>query len=138
MLHDSAQLARAYLHAWQLTGDLFHRQVVTETLDFLLREMTHPEGGFYSSLDADSEGEEGKFYVWTQDEIETVLGSDFDFFKTAYGITPQGNWEGKTILQRALDDSSLSARFKLDPEALRQKLSECHAKLLEVRNSRIR
>jgi uncharacterized protein len=89
---------------------------VEETLDFVAREMTHPEGGFYSSLDADSEGVEGKFYVWTKEEIrETLQKPDFseksgfsliDFFEAAYGITEKGNWEGKTVLQRALDDSS--------------------------------
>src|SRR5574341_1676620 len=138
MLHDSAQLARAYLHAWQLTGDLFHRQVVTETLDFVAREMTHPGGGFYSSLDADSEGEEGKFYVWTLEEIREVLKDDSEFFEAAYGITVRGNWEGKTVLQRALDDASLAARFKLTPEAVRAKLSDSHSKLLAGRASRVR
>jgi uncharacterized protein YyaL (SSP411 family) len=138
MLYDNGQLALAYLHAFLVTGDTKYRQVCEETLDFISREMTHPDGGFYSSLDADSEGEEGKFYVWTQDEIQSILGPDFEFFKTAYGITTQGNWEGKTILQRALDDSSLAARFKLDPRTLQQELAECHAKLLNVRNKRVR
>ncbi|MEO8357565.1 MAG: thioredoxin domain-containing protein, partial [Chloroflexota bacterium] len=138
MLYDNAQLALAYLHGYLVTGDVNFRQVCEETLDFLLREMTHPDGGFYSSLDADSEGEEGRFYVWTQDEIEAALGSEFEFFKAAYGITLQGNWEGKIVLQRALDDSSLSSRFKLDPEALRQNLAESHHQLLDIRNTRIR
>jgi uncharacterized protein YyaL (SSP411 family) len=114
------------------------RQVCEETLDFVLREMTHPEGGFFSSLDADSEGEEGKFYAWTQDEMQAALGPDFEFFKAAYGITPQGNWEGKTVLQRALDDSSLAARFKMGPEAAREKLAQAHRRLLKVRSNRIR
>ncbi len=121
-----------------MTGELKFRQVCEETLDFVLRELTHPEGGFFSSLDADSEGEEGKFYVWTQEELQAALGPDFEFFKAAYGITPQGNWEGKTVLQRALDDSSLAARFKLDQEAVREKLAQAHQKLLEVRSQRIR
>ena len=138
MLYDNAQLALVYLHGYLVTGEVKYRWVCEETLDFLLREMTHPEGGFYSSLDADSEGEEGKFYVWTQDEIQSILGPDFDFFKAAYGITPQGNWEGKTILQRALDDSTLAARFKLDPETVHTKLAECHSRLLEARNTRVR
>jgi hypothetical protein len=138
MLYDNAQLALAYLHGYLVTGEVKYRRVCEETLDFILREMTHPDGGFYSSLDADSEGEEGKFYVWTQDEIQNTLVSDFKFFKAAYGITPQGNWEGKTILQRALDDSSLATRFKMDPETVTTKLAECHSKLLTVRNTRIR
>ncbi len=138
MLYDNAQLALVYLHGYLVTGEARYRHVCEETLDFILHEMTHPDGGFYSSLDADSESEEGKFYVWTQDEILNTLGPDFEFFKTAYGITPQGNWEEKTILQRELDDSSLAAHFKLDPEIVRSKLTECHSKLLAVRNNRIR
>lgn len=138
MLYDNAQLALAYLHGYLVTGEVRYRWVCEETLDFLLREMINPQGGFYSSLDADSEGEEGKFYVWTHDEIQDILGPDFDFFKTAYGITPQGNWEGKTILQRALDDSSLAARFKVDQETLHAKLTQSHARLLEARSTRVR
>jgi hypothetical protein len=138
MLYDNAQLARAYLHAYQITGDEFFKRIVTETLDFVAREMTHPDGGFYSSLDADSESEEGKFYVWTLEEIRSALKEDSDFFEAAYGVTARGNWEGKTVLQRALDDASLAARFKLDVESVPAKLAGCHAKLLTVRASRVR
>lgn len=138
MLYDNAQLALVYLHTWQVSRDPFFKRIATETLDFVLREMTNSEGGFYSSLDADSDKVEGKFYVWTYEEIQRILGPEFDFFKTAYGITPQGNWEGKTILQRALDDHSLAARFKMDPEAIVEKLAVCHSVLLTERNTRIR
>jgi uncharacterized protein YyaL (SSP411 family) len=138
MLYDNALLARAYLHAWQVTREPAFQRVVTETLDFIIREMTHSEGGFYSSLDADSEGEEGKFYVWTLDEIRSILKDDSDFFEAAYGITVRGNWEGKTVLQRALDDLSLAARFKLDPEAVPAKLAGSHSRLLSARAARIR
>ena len=138
MLYDNAQLARAYLHAWQITKDPYFKQIVTETLDFVAREMTHPAGGFYSSLDADSEGEEGKFYVWTLDEIREVLKEDSDFFEAAYGITERGNWEGKTILQRALDDASLAVRFRLDAKTVPVKLTDSHTKLLSARASRVR
>jgi uncharacterized protein YyaL (SSP411 family) len=138
MLYDNAQLALAYLHGYLVTGESRFRQICEETLDFILREMSQSHGGFYSSLDADSEGEEGKFYVWTQEEIEKTLGADFDFFKAAYGITPQGNWEGKIVLQRALDDSSLAARFKMQPETAREKLSDAHRQLLDVRAKRVR
>jgi len=138
MLYDNAQLARAYLHAWQITKDPFFRQIVVETLDFIEREMTHPEGGFYSSLDADSEGEEGKFYVWTLEEAREVLKDDSEFFEAAYGVTVRGNWESKTVLQRALDDASLAAHFKLTPEAVQAKLYDSHSRLLAARNSRVR
>ena len=138
MLYDNAQLTRVYLHTYQITRELFFKQVVTETLDFIAREMTHPDGGFYSSLDADSEGEEGKFYVWTLDEIRGTLKEDSAFFEAAYGITPRGNWEDKTVLQRALDDPSLAARFKLDPEAVPAKLANYHSRLLSARAARIR
>src|SRR5690349_16288576 len=138
MLYDNAQLARAYLHAWQITNEPAFKTVVTETLDFVAREMTDPAGGFYSSLDADSEGEEGKFYVWTLEEIREILKEDSEFFEAAYGITPRGNWEGKTVLQRALDDASLAARFKLDAQTVPVKLSDSHSRLLAARSSRIR
>jgi uncharacterized protein YyaL (SSP411 family) len=137
MLYDNAQLALVYLHSFLITGEAQYRWRCEETLDFILRDMTNPQGGFYSSLDADSEGEEGKFYVWTHDEIQDLLGPDFEFFKTAYGITPQGNWEGKIILQRALDDSSLAARFKLDREAVHARLAGLHDRLLEMRKRRV-
>jgi len=138
MLYDNAQLALVYLHGYLVTGEVKYRWVCEETLDFILREMTHVDGGFYSSLDADSEGEEGRYYVWTQQEMEKILGLDFEFIRAAYGITPQGNWEGKTILQRALDNSSLAARFKMDTEAMHAKLAESHSRLLEARNLRVR
>jgi uncharacterized protein YyaL (SSP411 family) len=138
MLYDNALLARAYLHAWQITEDPEFKRIVEETLDFVAREMTHPDGGFYSSLDADSEGEEGKFYVWTREEIREQLLDDSEFFEAAYGITERGNWESKTVLQRALDDSTLAARFNLAPETVTAKLAECHARLLAARAGRIR
>ena len=138
MLYDNALLVRTYLHAWQVTKEPAFKRIVEETLNFIMREMTHEQGGFYSSLDADSEGEEGKFYVWSLDEIREVLKDDSEFFEAAYGISINGNWEGKTVLQRALDDASLAARFKLDPETVPVKLAESHSKLYAVRTSRIR
>src|SRR5690606_13853992 len=76
MLYDNAQLSRVYLHAWQITGDDFYRQIATEIYDYVLREMTDSDGGFYSATDADSEGEEGKFFVWSKAELEALLGDD--------------------------------------------------------------
>jgi uncharacterized protein YyaL (SSP411 family) len=138
MLYDNALLVRAYLHAWQVTKEPAFKRIVEETLDFVQREMTHEQGGFYSSLDADSEGVEGKFYVWTLDEIRETLKEDTEFFEAAYGITAGGNWERRTVLQRALDDSSLAARFRLDPGAVPAKLAESHSRLLAVRARRVR
>ena len=99
MLYDNSQLARVYLHAWQVTGNEFFRTITEEILDYVIREMTDPEGGFYSTQDADSEGEEGKFFVWTPDEIREVLGDEADAFMAAYGVTRHGNFEGKNILE---------------------------------------
>jgi uncharacterized protein YyaL (SSP411 family) len=143
MLYDNAQLALVYLHGYLLTGERRYRRVCEATLDFLLREMTHPAGGFYSSLDADSEGQEGKFYIWTQAELMSALGPDYEFFQAAYGITAQGNWEGKTILQRAIDDGTLAALFPNlpahdDVEPVPVRLAQCHAKLLALRETRLR
>jgi uncharacterized protein len=117
MLYDNALLARAYLHGWQVLGHERYRRVCEETLDWLLREMRGPEGGFYSAYDADSEGEEGKFYVWTPDEMQAVLESaaavgargpdaepaplDTDAILAYYGVTETGNFEGKNILHLA-------------------------------------
>jgi hypothetical protein len=100
MLYDNALLARAYLHGWQVLGHERYRRVCEETLDWLLREMRGPEGGFYSAYDADSEGEEGKFYVWTPDEMRAVL-PDPDPVLSFYGVTETGNFEGKNVLHLA-------------------------------------
>ena len=138
MLYDNALLARAYLHAWQVTKEPAFKRIVEETLDFVMREMTHKQGGFFSSLDADSEGVEGRYYVWTLEEIREALKDESDFFEAAYGITAKGNFEGKTVLQRAMDDSSLAARFKLNVETVPVKLAESHSRLYTARASRIR
>jgi uncharacterized protein YyaL (SSP411 family) len=138
MLYDNAQLAQVYLHAWQVTGDPSFRIVVEETLEFVTRELLSPEGGFYSSLDADSEGEEGIFYTWTLEELREALGESAEFFESAYGVTALGNWEGKTVLQRALDDAALSDRFDMSRVQVSKKLADCHIRLLARRNSRVR
>ncbi|HSJ57521.1 MAG TPA: thioredoxin domain-containing protein [Anaerolineae bacterium] len=125
MLYDNSQLARVYLHAWQLTGDEFYRTIAEETLDYVAREMTSPEGGFYSTQDADSEGEEGKFFVWTVDEIRATLGNEADEFIEAYGVKRGGNWEGKNILE---------LKGTLEQ---REKLAGARAKLFDVREARV-
>src|SRR5438067_9241749 len=99
MLYDNAQLARVYLHAWQITGAERYRTAVKETLDYLLREMRHPDGGFFSSQDADSEGHEGTFYVWFFDELVKEVGPDGDVVAARFGAVPAGNWEsGRNVL----------------------------------------
>jgi uncharacterized protein YyaL (SSP411 family) len=112
--------------------------VVEETLGFVMREMTNEEGGFFSSLDADSEGQEGKFYAWTLEELRSALGSDSELLEAAYGVSSSGNWEGKTILQRALDDASLAAHFKLDLATVSEIIGRSHARLLTARSLRVR
>src|SRR5260221_12155329 len=100
MLYDNAELVSLLTLVWQETRDPLYAQRIAETIGWLEREMTHPEGGFYSSLDADSEGEEGKFYVWTEAEIDAVLGDRAALFKRVYDVTAEGNWEGHNILNR--------------------------------------
>jgi hypothetical protein len=140
MLYDNAQLTLAYLHAWQLTRSPVFKRVAIETLDFVVREMTDAGGGFYSSLDADSEGTEGKFYVWTLTELSSALQPDdqFQLFAAAYGLTEEGNWDGKTVLQRAKDDASLALDFGTDSSDVARQLAACHAKLLAIRSHRVR
>ena len=101
MLYDQALLARTYLHAWQQLGEARWRQVLDETVTYVLRDLRQPEGGFSSAEDADSEGEEGRFYVWRVEEIEDVLGSDLAAKAIEwYGVTKSGNFEGSNILHR--------------------------------------
>jgi uncharacterized protein YyaL (SSP411 family) len=140
MLYDNAQLALVYLHAYLLTGDQDFREVCEATLDFVLREMTHKTGGFFSSLDADSESEEGKYYLWTLQQIRTALTDpdDEELFLAAYGVSDLGNFDGHTILHRALTDEKLADQLHLNERAIAHRLSDLRRQLLEVRNNRIR
>ncbi|MBU0512031.1 MAG: thioredoxin domain-containing protein, partial [Chloroflexi bacterium] len=99
MLYDNAQLARVYLHAWQSTGNPFFRTITEEILDYIVREMSSREGGFYSTQDADSEGKEGKFFVWAATEIRSLVGTEAEAFMAAYRSTASGNFEGQNILE---------------------------------------
>jgi uncharacterized protein YyaL (SSP411 family) len=140
MLYDNAQLAIAYLHGWLISGDVHLRQICEATLDFITRELTHPMGGFFSSLDADSEGKEGKFYVWAAEELRVSINDPqlVEIFNAAYNITSSGNFEGEHVLQRALDDKQLGERFNLPESVITEKLIELHDKLLNSRATRIR
>lgn len=140
MLYDNAQLALAYLHAHLITGKQEYREVCTQTLDFVLREMTHPSGGFYSSLDADSDGEEGKFYTWTPDEIRRGVSAETaaNVFISAYGVTETGNFEGANVLQRKLTDTALAKQFSVTVADVRQLLETASEELLAFRSKRIR
>jgi uncharacterized protein len=126
MLYDNALLARAYLHAFQASGDALLRRTTEETLDWALREMRAPEGGFYSALDADSEGVEGKFYVWSLDELRAALGDDADPAIAWFGATERGNFEGANILESR------------GPEPPAEQRDRIRARLLEVRAERVR
>jgi uncharacterized protein YyaL (SSP411 family) len=128
MLYDNALLATAYLQAYQLTGEPLFRSVTRETLDYLLRDLRHADGAFFSSQDADSEGVEGKYYVWTPEEIDATLGEqDGALLRSAYDVTPAGNFEGANILHLAQP---------LTPEA-RDALAPARGKLLEKRATRV-
>lgn len=128
MLYDQALLIRVYLHAWQLTGDPRHQQVVSETIDYVLRELRHPLGGFYAAEDADSEGVEGKFYVWSLDEVRSAAGDDAEAAIEWYGVTEAGNWEHTNILERVVRGDLIR------PEAVER----ARVAMLEARNHRIR
>lgn len=138
MLYDNALLPVVYAEAYQITKDAFYLDVIRKTLDFVLREMTSPQGGFYSALDADSEGEEGRYYVWNKKEIQEILGKDADVFCLYYDVTDGGNFEGKTILNNNLAASTVAFHFGISEDSVRQLVDECSKKLLDVRSKRVR
>ena len=138
MLYDNALLSRLYLHAYQATGNPMHRRIAEETLDYVLREMTDPMGGFYSTQDADSEGEEGKFFVWTPEEIEAVLGADEGALVGGYfGVTEAGNFEGKNILNLPQTLSMVAAEAGVADEELQAMVDRARPMLLDVREQRV-
>lgn len=139
MLYDNSQLLRTYLHAWQITGQPRYRRVVEETIDYVLREMTAPDGGFYSSQDADSEGEEGKFFVWTPTEIEQILAPhEAAIFKAYYGVSDRGNFEGHTILAVSHTMAEVAERFGTSPAEVERVLVAGRHNLLAVRGKRVK
>jgi uncharacterized protein YyaL (SSP411 family) len=137
MLYDNALLARVYLDAYKVTGDPFYERIARETLDYVLREMTDASGGFYSTQDADSEGEEGKFFLWTPAEIEQVLGEDADLIGRYYGATEGGNFEGSNILHVGRAAAGYASQRGLDLALFEAKLRDAKAKLYAAREQRI-
>ncbi|MBI4259321.1 MAG: thioredoxin domain-containing protein, partial [Actinobacteria bacterium] len=135
MLYDNAQLARLYARAWLLTGEPRYRRVAEETLDYLLREMRHPGGGFFSSQDADSEGVEGRFFVWSHDELVEVGGEAVAAY---FGAVPGGNWEGTNVLWTPLPLELVAAETGVEEDDLRGRVEEARAELLARRERRVR
>ncbi len=139
MLYDNGQLLMVYADAWRVTQNPLYKHVVYQTVAWANRELQSPEGGFYSALDADSEGVEGKFYTWTTPELQEILGPDFEWFAELYSITEDGNWEHeRNILHRTLTDEAFAERADWTVAELRQMLDAAHAKLMAVRDTRIR
>jgi uncharacterized protein YyaL (SSP411 family) len=138
MLYDNAQLARAYLDAYRAFGETSYRRIASETLDYVVREMTSPEGGFYSAQDADSEGEEGKFYVWTKAEIDQALKTeDAAIFEHFYGVTEEGNFEGSNILHTGEPVEQVANELDQSPQQIEKALDRGRKKLLKLRNKRV-
>lgn len=138
MLYDNALLARAYLAAYQATGNPLYRRIVEETLDYVIREMTDPSGGFYSTQDADSEGEEGKYFVWTRQEILDLLGdAEGDIVCRYFGVTDQGNFEGKNILSIPREMEIVARLEGLSVEKLGEIIERGRRVLFAARHKRV-
>ncbi len=133
MLYDNAQLAQLYTRAWQVTGVDRFREVAMSTIDYLLLEMSHPEGGFFSSQDADSEGVEGRFFVWSWEELVASVGPAV---AGAYGASPEGNWEGVNVLWRPVALSAVASEHGIGIEKLEADLADSRQVLFEVRETR--
>ncbi|MBF8266839.1 MAG: hypothetical protein HW388_347 [Dehalococcoidia bacterium] len=138
MLYDNALLSRLYLHAYQATGNPLYRRIAQETLDYVLREMTDPQGGFYSTQDADSQGEEGTYYLWTPHEIQQALGPhEAPVIQRYFGVTHEGNFDGRSILYRPRDVSEVAQGMGLEPGEMMAVVERGKNRLLEVRGHRI-
>ena len=139
MLYDNALLSRLYLHTYLVTVNPFYERIVEETLDYIVREMVSPEGGFYSTQDADSEGEEGKFFTWTVEEIEAaLLPEDARLFMLYYDVTGDGNFEGKNILHVKRDAESVADEAEVDIETLQASLQRSRKMLFQLREKRVK
>ncbi len=139
MLYDNALLSRLYLHVYQVTGDAFFRRIVEETLDYVVREMTDESGGFYSTQDADSEGVEGKFFVWSRDEVIKILGADAgNIFCAYFDVTEGGNFEEQNILNIPRDAEIVASELNISVARLNEVVESGRDKLFELRESRIK
>jgi hypothetical protein len=138
MLYDNGELISLYSNAYKVTGDEHYKKVVYETLEFIEREMTDSSGGFYSSLDADSEGEEGKYYVWSKVEIENLLGENSELFCDYYSVSSVGNWEGKNILFITQKREYLLKKYQITEDVFDKLITESKKILLKERNKRVR
>jgi uncharacterized protein YyaL (SSP411 family) len=138
MLYDNALLVPLYLAHYQVSGSSLSRRVARETLDFVLRELGAPQGGFYSAWDADSEGEEGKFYVWSLQELKDLLGAEAPLAAAAWGVTAAGNFEQKNILTLPLSEEELASRFGLTPEEVARALKAVRERLFAVREGLVK
>jgi uncharacterized protein len=138
MLYDNALLVSTYSDAFKLTGNKFYLKIIGETLSFIERELMHGLGGFYSALDADSEGEEGKFYTWTYEEVRDILQEDAEIFSGLYGVKPGGNWEGKTIPWINIPLGEYASEHGMESVVLEEVIARCKAKLLVERSKRQR
>jgi uncharacterized protein len=137
MLYDNAQLVRTLALLYRATGNKLFRRVMEETLDYLIREMLHSEGGFYSTQDADSEGEEGNFFLWSREEINQILGEeDGEIFTRIYDVTESGNFEGKNILHPILTVAQVAGLFKKTPDQIETLIAQAKQKLFAARESR--
>ena len=138
MLYDNAQLATAYLEAFQITSEPEYRRVASETLDYVIREMQSPDGGYYSATDADSEGEEGKFFCFFPEEIDEILGKDdAEAFCLYYDVSVQGNWEGKNVLNTPRPLAVVAQELGRDPEELANELERSRQKVYTARQGRV-
>lgn len=137
MLYDQGLLVRCYAEAFQVTGNHLYHQIVTETLNYVLERMTSAEGAFYSAEDADSEGEEGKYYVWSLQEIERILGPDARLFAETFDVSSTGNWEGKNILRQKREWTDIAKSFDLDLLTFSNKIELAKEKLLQARGKRV-
>lgn len=138
MLYDNAILAQGYLEAWQLTKKPLYRTICEQILKYILRDMTHPNGGFYSAEDADSEGLEGKFYTWTFDEVLDILGDENGMlFCDFYGISPDGNFEGRNVLHTELSLEEFAENLNMDPGTLEKQFAAQRKILWQQREARV-